>query len=229
MDNGTTLSAADLALLSNNNMDGFGGGSWLWIFAIFILFFGMGNNGFGGFGNNQSITDAIISTNGGYATQQSVSDQFNFAALERQNNETVAAVNQAKYDNINVMKDIQSALQMQLSGLGQMQQSIGDKMQQCCCEQLRAIDSVNYNNAINTASINANTTAQTQKILDAIAGNRMADMQNQINQLQLENATSGLLRFPNQWTFNGGFFPPLVQPFPSSYNNHDNCWLINNY
>lgn len=120
MDNGTTLSAADLALLSNNNMDGFGGGSWLWIFAIFILFFGMGNNGFGGFGNNQSITDAIISTNGGYATQQSVSDQFNFAALERQNNETVAAVNQAKYDNINVMKDIQSALQMQLSGLGQM-------------------------------------------------------------------------------------------------------------
>lgn len=87
-------------------------------------------------------------------------------------------------------------------------------MQQCCCEQLRAIDSVNYNNAINTASINANTTAQTQKILDAIAGNRMADMQNQINQLQLENATSGLLRFPNQWTFNGGFFPPLVPPFP---------------
>ena len=68
---------------------------------------------------------------------------------------------------------------------------------------------MNYNGAINTAAINANTTAQTQKILDAIAGNRMADMQSQINQLQLQNAMSGVLRFPNAWTFNGGIFPPV--------------------
>lgn len=63
---------------------------------------------------------------------------------------------------------------------------------QCCCETQRAIDGVNYNGAINTAAINANTTEQTQKILDAITGNRMADMQNQINQLQLQTALCGI-------------------------------------
>jgi len=47
-------------------------------------------------------------------------------------------------------------------------------------------------------------------VLDAIAGNRMADMQNQINQLQLQNAMTGVMRFPNAWTFNGGVFPPVA-------------------
>ena len=58
-----------------------------------------------------------------------------------------------------------------------------------------------------TASINANTTEQTQKILDAITGNRMADMQNQINALQLQNALAGVVRYPNGWTYNAGTSP----------------------
>ena len=53
-------------------------------------------------------------------------------------------------------------------------------------------------------------TAQTQKILDAIMGNRMADMQSQINALQLQAATSNVLRFPSSWTFAGGVFPPAT-------------------
>lgn len=79
--------------------------------------------------------------------------------------------------------------------------------QQCCCNILRAIDGVNYNNAMNTASINANTTEQTQKILDAITGNRMADMQNQINQLQLQQAVAGVVRYPSQFSYNAGPSP----------------------
>ena len=35
-------------------------------------------------------------------------------------------------------------------------------------------------------------------------------MTHQINALQLQNAMSGVLRFPNAWTFNGGVFPPVV-------------------
>ena len=41
-------------------------------------------------------------------------------------------------------------------------------------------------------------------------GNRMADMQSQINALQLQAATANVLRFPNAWTFNGGVFPPAA-------------------
>lgn len=71
----------------------------------------------------------------------------------------------------------------------------------CCCEILRGIDGVNYNAAMNTAAINANTTAQVQKILDAITGNRMADMQNQINQLQLQSQLCGVVRYPTNTTY----------------------------
>ena len=82
--------------------------------------------------------------------------------------------------------------------------------QQAPAQQVVRVDGVNYNGAINTAAINANTTAQVQKILDAIMGNRMADMQSQINALQLQAATANVLRFPNAWTFNGGVFPPAA-------------------
>lgn len=75
------------------------------------------------------------------------------------------------------------------------------------CSVQRAIDGVNYNNALNTAAINENTTAQTQKILDAITGNRMADMQNQINQLQLQQAVSGVVRYPSASTYYAGTNP----------------------
>ena len=77
--------------------------------------------------------------------------------------------------------------------------ALGGEMQNCCCSTLRAIDGVNYN-----------TTVQIQKVLDAISGNRIADLQQQVNALQLQAATSNVLRFPNAWTFNGGVFPPAA-------------------
>lgn len=79
--------------------------------------------------------------------------------------------------------------------------------QQCCCQILRAIDGVNYNNAMNTASINENTTAVGQKILDAITGNRMADMQAQINRLELQQAMAGVVRYPSNFSYNAGPSP----------------------
>ena len=58
-----------------------------------------------------------------------------------------------------------------------------------------------------TAAINANTTEQTQKILDAITGNRMAEMQNRINQLELQNQLGNVVRYPNGFVYNAGTNP----------------------
>ena len=77
----------------------------------------------------------------------------------------------------------------------------------CCCTTQRAIDGVNYNGAINTANINANTTAQTQKILDALAQNKIETLQAQVNQLQLQSAMCGVVRYPNATTYTAGFSP----------------------
>lgn len=128
-------------------------------------------------------------------------NQFNFAALERQNGETVAAVANNTTAVTNAVKDSEIRLQQGISALAGMEQNIIGNMSKCCCETLRGIDGVNYNAAMNTAAINANTTAQVQKILDAITGNRMADMQNQINQLQLQSQLCGVVRYPTNTTY----------------------------
>ena len=80
-------------------------------------------------------------------------------------------------------------------------------MQQCCCNILRAVDGVNYNAAMNTAAINANTTAQTQKILDALAQNKIDALQNKVNQLELQNAVAGVVRYPSATTYTSGANP----------------------
>lgn len=101
---------------------------------------------------------------------------------------------QAAYDNAGAIKDGNYNILGELRDLQMATASGFARQQECCCETLRAIDGVNYNGAINTASINATTTAQTQKILDALAQNKIESLQNQINQLTLQNAMCGVPR-----------------------------------
>jgi hypothetical protein len=187
------------------------GGPFVWIFGLLILL-GLLNGGLGGFGGNAAQQ---------YATRDQVQNGFDTQNLQAQTRDilsavtggtaqTVAASTQNAANAINAIKDGNAALIREFGNVETALTALAGKQQECCCEILRAVDGVNYNNAINTAAINANTTAQTQKILDAIMGNRMADMQNQINALQLQAATANLLRFPNAWTYNGGVFPPAT-------------------
>ena len=206
MDNGT-LTASDVALLSGNGANSWNDSSFMWVLALLIL----AGGGFGGFGGGFGYQPQ-------YATQDFVQNGFNFNDLQDQNRDivnaitsgtaqAVAATNQAKYDNINVAKDIQSALTAQISDVKTNQMTLMANQSECCCNTLRAIDGVNYANAMNTAAINQNTTEQTQKILDALTANRMAEMQNQINDLQLQNAMAGVLKYPNSWAYNAGTSP----------------------
>ena len=188
------LSPADIAAVQGGGFGGFGN-EGLWLFAILALMGG----GFGNWGNR--------GTGDRNATVGDVQRATDFAALERQNNETVAAVRQAAYDNQAAVKDGNYNILGELRDLQAATAEGFAHQQECCCNILRGIDSVNYNGALNTASINSNTTAQTQKILDAIAGNRMADMQNQINQLQMQNALCGVVRYPMASTWNAGSNP----------------------
>lgn len=206
----TGLSAADVALLNGDGMGGWN--SMIWLFAIIALMGG----GFGGFGFGGGNAAAMA----GMATQADMQRGFDnqnvqaqtrdiLAAVTGGTAQTIAASTQNATNAISAIKDGNAALIREFGTVESALTALGGKQQECCCSVLRAIDSVNYNGAINTAAINANTTAQTQKILDAIAGNRMADMQNQINQLQLQNAMSGVMRFPSAWTYAGGVFPPV--------------------
>lgn len=209
------LSVSDVAALSNGGFGGFGGGfEGLIYLAVIAAMFG-GGFGFGGFGGGNA---AALT---GMATQADMQRGFDAQNLQAQTRDilgavtagtaqTIAASTANATNAIEAIKDGNANLIREFGNVETALTALGGKQQECCCSILRAIDGANYNGAINTAAINANTTAQTQKILDAIAGNRMADMQNQINQLQLQNAMSGVLRFPSAWTYAGGQFPPVT-------------------
>jgi len=42
-----------------------------------------------------------------------------------------------------------------------------------------------------------------------IAQNKIEALQQQVNALQLKEATAGVLRYPTSWTYGAGPFPPL--------------------
>lgn len=190
--------------------DGFGfGGNGLWLFAILALMWGgngfFGNRGYDGLGYRP-------------ATAEDVNNGFNFSELQSENRDilsaisggtaqAVAATNQAKYDNINVAKDIQNALTAQIGEVKTAQVQSLAHQTECCCNTLRAIDGVNYNGALNTASINANTTAVGQKVLDALAAEKAERQAARINELERQIALQGVVRYPLSMTYGAGPSP----------------------
>lgn len=190
-----------------NMGDGFGGNSFVWIFGLLILLGMFNGNGFGwgGNGNNNAIQNDI---NRGFDNQNLQAQTRDIlSAVTSGTAQTIAASTQNASNAITAIKDGNASLIREFGNVETALTALGGTQQECCCNILRAVDGVNYNGAINTAAINANTTAQTQKILDAINGNRMADMQNQINALQLQNAVAGVVRYPMSSTYSSGCNP----------------------
>lgn len=206
-----TMSPADIAALNNG---GFGdGGAFMWIFALLIL----ANGGFGGWGGNNGVNALNADMQRGFDTQNLQAQTRDIlSAVNSGTAQAIAASTQNASNAITAIKDGNASLIREFGNVENALTALGGKQQECCCSILRGIDGVNYNNALNTAAINANTTEQTQKILDAIAGNRMADMQARINQLELAQATSGMLKFPNSWSYGAGPFPPIFGGCPGN-------------
>ena len=198
MDN---LTASDVALL---NKDGEGWGGMIWLFAILALMGGGFGGGWGG--NNSNAIQADV--NRGFDNQNLQAQTRDIlGAVTAGTAQSVAAANQVYHDVVGYVGDKYSELQRDVAALAVGQANALANQNQCCCNIQRAIDGINYNTAMQTAEINANTTAQTQRILDAITGNRMDDMQNRINQLELQNQLAGVIRYPNGFTYNAGNNP----------------------
>lgn len=197
-------------VMNMGNDGGFGLNGLGGIFALLILL-GIFNGGFGGFGGNNGVNTLNADMQRGFDNQNLQAQTRDIlGAVTSGTAQTIAASTQNASNAITAIKDGNASLIREFGNVETALTGLAGQSQECCCNILRAVDGVNYNGAINTAAINANTTAQVQKILDAITGNRMADMQSQINALQLQAATANVLRFPNAWTFNGGVFPPAA-------------------
>ena len=210
MGENSSLSASDVALLSNK--DGmWGDSSFFWIFALLIL--ANGGFGFGGNGFANAIGYENLATSNevqrGFDNQNSMANQREIlAAVNAGTAQSVATSNQVYHDMVGYVGDKYDELARDIAAVAVAQQQAIANQNECCCSTKMLMSEIGaginagiaqnrYDAALNTAAINATTTAQTQKILDAITGNRMADMQSQINALELQNQLASVVRYPS--------------------------------
>ena len=204
-----TLTPADLGALMGRS-DGLlgGGSSSLLLFGILFIVLIMGGGAFGG--NRGAFgTEAIQNQmQQGFDNQNTMANQREtLAAVNAGTASAVAATNQTFHDMLGVFADKYNEITRDISGLQVGQANMLANQNSCCCSIQRAIDGVNYANAQNTAAINATTTAQTQKILDALAQNKIDELQSKVSALELAQATAGVVRYPNGWTYTAGTSP----------------------
>jgi len=185
--------------VGNNGGIGGAGDSCFWIFGLLILL-GLFSGGFGGGGMNGNSNALQADVNRGFDNQNLQAQTRDIlGAVTGGTAQTIAASTANATNAINAIKDGNASLIREFGAVETALTTLGGQQQECCCNILRAIDGVNYNNAMNT-----------QKIIDTYNAGRQADMQAYINRLEIEKATAGLLRFPNQWTYAGGVFPPTA-------------------
>lgn len=197
------LSASDVAMLNNDGgMGGMNGA--FWIFALLIL----ANGGIGGWGNNGNTNAIQADVNRGFDNQNLQAQTRDIlAAVTNGTAQTIAASTQNAANAITAIKDGNASLIREFGNVETALTAMGGENQKCCCEILRAIDNSNFLNAQNTAAINANMTAQTQKVLDAISQNTIQQLRDQVQALQLNQAMTGVVKYPMASTYSSGGNP----------------------
>lgn len=219
MENGG-LSASDALLLGGGGMGGIGGNSFMWIFGLLILL-GMFNGGFGCFGGN-GFANAIGYEN--LATSNEVQRGFDNQNIQAQTRDilnavtngtaqTIAASTQNASNAINAIKDGNASIIREFGNVETALTALSGKQQECCCDIKQLVQATSaatdaqiaqskYDTSMQMAQMEARLTAK----MDA---NKIDELQSQVNQLQLAQATNGVLRFPNSWSYGAGPFPPI--------------------
>lgn len=187
----------DALQLASQNGDGWGGNGAWWIILLFLCLFG------GNWGNRGTSGEAV--TEAGLCNAMNFNNLENAVGRLSDQNQNQTAQVEASISSLGKENALgQANLQMQVAN---SQSALATQLSECCCTTQRGIDSVNFNAAQNTAAINANTTAQVQKVLDAMSQSKIDALQAQVSELQLQQAMSGVVRYPSGFAYSAGTNP----------------------
>lgn len=185
------------------------GNSFIWIFGLLILM-SMFNGNWGGNGNVGNSNAIQNDINRGFDNQNLQAQTRDIlSAVTNGTAQTISASTANASNAINAIKDGNASLIREFGNVETALTALSGKQQECCCNIQQAISQANYDGAMRDANTNANITAQIQSVKDMIAQNKIDTLQSQVSQLQLAQATSGVLKFPNSWSYGAGPFPPI--------------------
>ena len=172
--------------------DAFGGNSFVWIFGLLILL-GLFNGGGLGFGGNNGVNALNADMQRGFDNQN----------LQAQTRDILSTSSANAANAIAAIKDGNASLIREFGNVETALTSIGGQLQSCCCNIRQDISASKYETAMQLAAMEQRITAK----MDA---NEIQSLRDQVSQLQLQSATANVLRFPNSWTYYGGYFPPTA-------------------
>lgn len=190
---------------------GFGGfGGIFMIFAIVaILLFGGGGFSLGGNnGNSNAIQNDI---NRGFDSQNIQAQTRDIlGAVNAGTAQAVAATNQTFHDSLAAMQGLYNETARDIAALAVGQANLQASQAACCCETKQLIMQGNYDAALRDAATNAHLTAEIQGVKDLFYQQRDQMQQARIQSLELQQAMTGVLKFPMGWAYGAGYFPPLA-------------------
>lgn len=195
----------------NGGFGGFGNGDWAWIIVLFLIFgWGRnGNNGFGGSNGGGAVDGYVLATD--------------FATIERKLDAVNNGICDATFALNNTINTgffgVQNSLTQGFAGLNTallqgnyaLSSQLADcccgiktQIADCCCRVERGIDSINYNNALQTNALQQTLCNSTRDIIEnqnanyraiheelvanklEMKNDRIAEQQNEINALRLK-------------------------------------------
>ena len=197
--------------MGDNGMNGFMG-----IFGLLILL-GILNGGFGGgFGGGNGNANAIqADVNRGFDNQNLQAQTRDLmGAVTAGTAQSVAATNQVYHDIVGNLGDKYMELARDVAGVqGSVAQAIANQNECCCGTKLLISESTaglsaqiaqnKYENALALAGME-------QRLVSKMDQNEITSLRDQIQQLQLNQAMCGVIRYPMGWTYNAGVFPPVT-------------------
>lgn len=199
------MNASDVALLARDGQDGLGNSWFGMIIVLFFLVYGMNGGGFGGNRFDNAIGYENLATSNevqrGFDNQNNMANQREIlAAVTNGTAQTVATTNQVFHDTIGYLGDKYNEIQRDLAGIAVGQANALANQNQCCCDVKMLIQENAAQNRLEMAQMENRITTKMDQ-------NEISALRDKVSALELAQATNGVLRYPNSWTWNAGMNP----------------------
>ena len=208
--------------------DGFGGGCW-WIVLLFFAMIWGGNGMWGNNGFQNAIGYENLATSNevqrGFDNQNSMANQRDILAAVQGN-----ALQEMQNNNQNTqyltaqINDKYNELQRDIAGVAMTQQAAMSQQAQCCCETKMLISQTaadqRYESAMQNNAVLQAIQAEGAAIRAQNDQRYMSEQDRRIAQLEMQNALSGVVRYPMSTAYNAGY-----NPFCNCGNNYGCCGM----